>query len=48
MKIKYRDELGYVVEDVDKFGVSFDAEFAYFNDMKIDIKNVELIQEGDE
>ena len=48
MKIKYRDELGYVIEDVDKYGVSFDKEFAYFNSKKISLKEIELIQEGDE
>ena len=47
MKIKYRDELGWVIEDIDKFGISFDGEYAYFNSNKIELKNIELIQEND-
>lgn len=43
MYIKYRDDLGYVVEKVDEDGVSFLEGFAYFNDRKVNCDNIELI-----
>jgi hypothetical protein len=43
MTIKYRDELGYVIETVDEYGVSFVGTIAYFNDKQIDIKYIDCI-----
>lgn len=50
MIIKYRDELGTIAETIDEYGVNFSVDLdgtlkAYFNDKKIDAKEViEIIQ----
>ena len=40
MYITYRDELGYVTEEVDEYGISFCDGVAYVNDKKILVENV--------
>ena len=40
MYITYRDELGYVTEEVDEYGISFCDGVAYVNDKKIPVENV--------
>lgn len=45
MNITYRDELGYVVEEVDEYGISFCDGIAYVNDKKIPVENIVEIKE---
>lgn len=45
MRIIYRDELGYVSEVIDEYGISFDGTTLLFNDRKVDAKNVVSIGE---
>lgn len=45
MKITYRDEIGYVTEQVDEYGVSFYNGKAVFNDKEVDISLVDSITE---
>lgn len=45
MRIIYKDELGYVSELVDEYGISFDGTTLLFNDKKVDAKNVVSIGE---
>lgn len=46
MWIKYRDDLGYLIEEIDEYGISCDGEKMYFNDKTVELKNVDSIQEG--
>lgn len=43
MRINYSDELGYVSEIVDEYGISFDGTTLLFNDKKIKCENVREI-----
>ena len=43
--IAYRDELGYVVEDVETETIEFLDGIAYFNDKTIDMKYIVRIGE---
>lgn len=45
MFITYRDEIGYVTEKVDEYGVSFYNGKAVFNDKTVDISLVDSITE---
>lgn len=45
LQIAYRDELGYVVEDVDEETIEFLDGKVYFNDKQIDTKYVVRIGE---
>lgn len=45
MFITYRDEIGYVTEEVDEYGVSFYNGKAVFNDKTVDISLVDSITE---
>ena len=45
MIIIYRDEIGYVTEQVDEYGVSFYNGKAVFNDKEVDIILVDSITE---
>ena len=45
MFITYRDEIGYVIEQVDEYGVSFYNGKAVFNDKEVDICLVDSITE---
>lgn len=45
MFITYRDEIGYVTEQVDEYGVSFYNGKAVFNDKTVDISLVDSITE---
>ena len=45
MRITYRDEIGYVTEQVDEYGVSFYNGKAVFNDKTVDISLVDSITE---
>ena len=48
MYIAYRDHLGYVTEEVDKYGISFCDGIAYVNDKKIPIGDLISIMETKE
>lgn len=41
--IKYRDEVGYVLEEVDEYGINFVGDIAYFNDKRIPTNQIEQI-----
>ena len=43
MLINYRDELGYVVEEIDENGISFVDGVAYFNDKKVNCNDIQFI-----
>lgn len=45
MIIIYRDEVGYITEQVDEYGVSFYNGKAVFNDKEVDIFLVDSITE---
>lgn len=45
MYITYMDNVGTLVECVDEYGIQFNNGFAYFNDKRIDIKNILEIKE---
>ena len=45
MIIIYRDEIGYITEQVDEYGVSFNNGKAVFNDKEVDIFLVDSITE---
>ena len=45
MIIIYRDEIGYITEQVDEYGVSFYNGKAIFNDKEVDISLVDSITE---
>lgn len=45
MRITYRDEIGYVTEEVDEYGVSFYNGKAVFNDKTVDIFLIDSITE---
>lgn len=45
IRIKYRDELGYVEEAVDEYGISCDGQNLLFNDKRISCVFVEQITE---
>ena len=45
MSITYRDEIGYVTEEVDEYGVNFYNGKAVFNDKTVDISLVDSITE---
>ena len=45
MYIKYRDNLGYVIEKVDEYGLSCDGQYLLFNDKRVACIYVEGIQE---
>lgn len=47
MYIKYRDDLGYLVEVIDEYGISCDGENMLFNDKCIPFKDVIGIQENE-
>jgi len=47
MYIKYRDEVGYVIEKVDEYGISCDGQYLLFNDKRISCVHVEQIQENE-
>ena len=47
MLIKYRDNLGYVVEEVDEYGISFCGGIAYVNDKEIPVCNLEKITDDE-
>ena len=44
MTVEYRDELGVVMEEVDKDGISFLEGKAYFNDKIIDMSSLVSIR----
>ena len=45
MIIIYRDEIGYITEQVDEYGVSFYNGKAVFNGKEVDISLVDSITE---
>lgn len=45
MRINYSDELGYVSEIVDDYGITIDGTTLLFNDKKIKCENVREILE---
>lgn len=45
MIIIYRDEIGYITEQVDEYGVSFYNGKAIFNDKEVDIFLIDSITE---
>lgn len=45
MNITYRDELGYVTEKVDEYGINFCDGVVYVNDKKIPVENIVEIKE---
>ena len=47
MYVVYRDELGYVTEEVDEYGVSFCDGMAYINDKKIPVSALMEITESE-
>lgn len=47
MYIKYRDDLGYVIEKIDEYGISCDGTNLLFNDKRVPCIYVEQIQENE-
>lgn len=47
MYIKYRDTIGYVIEEVDEYGISCDGQNLLFNDKRVSCIDVEQIQENE-
>ena len=45
MTVEYRDELGVVMEEIDKDGISFLDGKAYFNDKVIDMSSLVFVKE---
>lgn len=48
MYIYYSDELGYVEEEVDEYGIDINSGKVYFNDKTIDVDYVHHISENRE